>query len=392
VPAAGETTPPGGSFGSVSNLVLSLTAVVWNPTRRRYQLRTFSRADPEAKALLTHLGRAFLTEVTLQVAPLQHLRCQSFTDISTATLFAPPASAGPQSFAGFLDRAGRVEVIAYPFTDRPWLKVWTVRPTKPRASRRVRRPYNYPFSDSVPELASDLATRLISGEGEATPIFGQVMYGLTAAGLTALQATDLWGPARATQHYIRAATLRLSANGGLVVVPRSQVQRAVSELWTAHQARVARYQARGRYPINGPVEIRTSSVDSARDVLLPGAEAPALSAIAERRDHPEWDTAIWMNMLSFPGTPHVNDFYAETEAWARANYASYGHAGQEWTKGWAYTASGPWTDDDAFTTTIPDGFRAGRSTDEDWDWVRRTYDALDPHRIFANPLLDRLLP
>ena len=392
VPAVGESGPTGGAFGSFSNLVLNLTAVVWNPSLRRYELRSFDRTQPETKALLTHLGRAFITEVTLQVAPIHYLRCQSYTDIPSATLFAPPARAGRQSFASFLDRAGRVEAILYPFAPKPWLKVWSVSPTKPAASRRTRGPYNYAFSDSVPKIVAELAGRLMLGDAEATPSFGEVEYDVTVQGLAASNAADLWGPAHHTQHYIKASTLRFGANGGLVLVPRRHVQRALSEFYAHFQQRIAAYQAVGRYPINGPVEIRTSGLDRGQDVRVPGAEPPALSALHPRADHPEVDTAIWVNMLSFPGTAFANEFQTEMEAWARTNYASYGCVRQEWTKGWAYTPAGAWTDEHAIGRTIPDDFRAARSTNDNWDWTCRTFNALDPHRIFSNPLLERLLP
>jgi FAD/FMN-containing dehydrogenase len=54
----GEHRRPGEGFGSVSNLVLSLTAVVWSERYRRYVLRTFARDDPRAEAWsLTWAGR-----------------------------------------------------------------------------------------------------------------------------------------------------------------------------------------------------------------------------------------------------------------------------------------------------------------------------------------------
>ena len=391
-PAVGEELPEGGSYGSVSNLILSLTAVVWDPARERYVLRTFSRSDPEAKALLTHLGRTFITEVTLQVAPLQHVRCQSFTDITNDTLFAPPDRAGSNSFSAFLDRTGRVEAILYPYAPKGWLKAWSVAPTKPAASRRTRGPYPYVFSDALPEVVSDLVDPIIRGQVQATPTFGQIQYEVTVAGLAALGATDLWGPANHTQHYIKATTLRYTANGAVVLVRRADVQRAVSDFYAELQSRLAQHRDLGRFPLNGPVEIRTSGLDRADEVLLPGAESPALSALAPRRDHPEWDTAIWFNMLTFSGTPHANQLYAEMEEWARTHFATYGCPRLEWSKGWAYTAAGPWTDAHAIDHQIPDAFRVARSADEDWDWVRATFNALDPHRIFANPFLDRLLP
>ena len=92
VPAEGETIIPGHTYGSVSNLILSLTAVVWSASQGQYVLQTFERSDPAIQPLLTHLGRTFVTEVTLQVGANTRLRCQSFVDV--------PASAAIWS-AGF---------------------------------------------------------------------------------------------------------------------------------------------------------------------------------------------------------------------------------------------------------------------------------------------------
>ncbi len=94
IPATGETRLPGQTYGSLSNLILKLTAVVWSGTQNGYVLKTFQRDDPDIRAFPAHLGRAVVTEVTLQAGPSQNLRCQSWVNISAADLFAPPASAG----------------------------------------------------------------------------------------------------------------------------------------------------------------------------------------------------------------------------------------------------------------------------------------------------------
>ena len=140
IPARGEKRERGQSFGSLSNQVLSLTAVVWSERRRRYVLRTFDRDDPACGALLTHLGRAFITSVRLRAGPLRHLRCLSRTDVPADELFAAPGARG-RTFASFLEANGRVEAIWYPFTDAPWLKVWTVSRRRPASSRAVTKPY-----------------------------------------------------------------------------------------------------------------------------------------------------------------------------------------------------------------------------------------------------------
>src|SRR5262245_49257508 len=149
VPAQGETQPPGHTYGSLSNLIVSVRAVVWDQAQGQYVLRNFDRSDPNCKAFLTHVGRAFLTDVTLRVGANANLRCVSYVDIPASELFAAPDAGVSRTFASFVERTGRVEAIWFPFTVHPWLKVWSVSPTKPLLSREVTSPYNYPFSDNV---------------------------------------------------------------------------------------------------------------------------------------------------------------------------------------------------------------------------------------------------
>ncbi len=65
LPTATERPPAGSGFGTLSSLVTSLTAVVWSAAAGRYVLKTFTRSDPDIRAFLVHLGRAFVTEVTM---------------------------------------------------------------------------------------------------------------------------------------------------------------------------------------------------------------------------------------------------------------------------------------------------------------------------------------
>jgi FAD/FMN-containing dehydrogenase len=51
LPGRGEKRPAGTSYASLSNLVVSLRAVVWDRHRRRYVVRTFHRDDPHCHAL-----------------------------------------------------------------------------------------------------------------------------------------------------------------------------------------------------------------------------------------------------------------------------------------------------------------------------------------------------
>ena len=66
VPKTGEVKPAGHTYGSISNLVQEITAVVWNAPTSSYVLKTYARNDVEAGALMAHVGRSFITEVVLQ--------------------------------------------------------------------------------------------------------------------------------------------------------------------------------------------------------------------------------------------------------------------------------------------------------------------------------------
>jgi FAD/FMN-containing dehydrogenase len=381
VPADGEARPPGTTYGSLSNLILRLTAVVWDPGAGAYIARSFARTDPDCAALLTHLGRAFVTEVTLLVGPLAWLRCVSLVDIPAAELFAAPGADG-RTLASFIAATGRVEAIWFPFTDRPWLKVWSVSPLRPPTSRPVTGPYNYPFSDNVPQPVADLAGQIAAGQYELAPALGQAQYTATAAGLVATASADLWGAAKNLQLYVRPTTLHLHANGYAVRIPRSDVQAVVHAFTDFYTARLLAYAAVGRFPVNGAVEIRVTGLDEPADVAVAGAAPPALSALRPDADHPAEQVAVWFDVLTLPGTADADAFYRELERYLLAAYPS---TRVEWSKGWAYTNEAAWSDPDVLGGAVPASFGTG------WDAAVSTMDRLDPARVFSNPFLDRLL-
>ncbi len=392
VPAQGEVRPAGHTYGSVSNLVLSLTAVVFDASQQQYVLRTFARNDPEIAPLLVHMGRAFIVEARLQVGTNQRLRCVSRTDIPAAELFAIQGSRG-RTFESFLEKTGRVEAIWFPFSQSPWLKIWSVAPTRPLLSRPVLGPFNYPFSDNIPSVLTDLIARIVRGEGAITPLFGFTQLQISSLGLLSTLSLDLWGWSRDLLLYVKPSTLRVTANGYAVLTRRSDVQRVVYEFATFYQARLQAWQRSGLFPMNGPVEIRVTGLDQPGDVALPGAVAPALSALRPRPDHPEWDVAVWFDILTLPGTRHANDFYREVEQWMLSNYTGkYAAVRVEWSKGWAYSAHAAWDDPTMLEYTIPQSYRDGQPAGTRWDDARAALNRHDPYRVFSSPLLDRLLP
>ncbi|MER6221623.1 cholesterol oxidase substrate-binding domain-containing protein [Streptomyces sp900105755] len=380
VPADGEEPVPGHTYGSLSNLVLSLTAVVWDGSAGAYVLRTFRRDEAECAALLTHLGRALVTEVVLRVGANSSLRCVSRTDVPAAELFAAPGSGG-RTLDGFLRRSGRVEAIWFAFTEYPWLKEWSVAPVRPLTSRHVTSPYNYPFSDNVPTVVADLVGRMAADAAwYLAPVLGNAQLDVAALGLAATLSSDIWGASKNTLLYIRPTTLRVGANGYAVPTRRAEVQRVVHEFTSFYRERLTAYAASGRFPVNGSVEIRVTGLDEASDAGVAGAQVPSLSAVRPREGA---DTAVWLDVLTLPGTPHAEAFLRELEGFL---FERFEGTRVEWSKGWGYTESGVWSDEEVLGTRIPESFGGAV-----WDAAVDTLDRLDPHRVFGNGFLDGLL-
>lgn len=398
------------TYGSMSNRILELTAVVTDPAGADpgvYALKTFRRGDADMKAFLTHLGRALLVDVTLQVVDNFNLRCVSHTDIDADILFRHPTGTVPdaQSCADFLARSGRIEVIWFPFTRQPWLKVWTVEATRPAGSIEVTQPNNYTFSDELPEDITDIVKGLTRIPGAAIP-FGEAMRSLTSNALDgngflgnpgAYPATrDIWGTSRNTLFYVRDTTLRVTANGYAILMKRTDVQQGIADFTTQFETMLEAYRRQGKYPINSPLEIRVTGLDSAEQIpsMSHGpAERPVLSSLATdvetERNH--WDVALWLDVLTLPGTAHAEEFFAEMEVWLVAHFkAPKARVVPEWSKGWAYSdPGGPWTNA-AFIARLRAGFTTERASDDNWDWAAATLARHDQQQLFRSPLLDTL--
>src|SRR5205085_6229929 len=126
-------------------------------------------------------------------------------------------------------------------------------------------------------------------------------------------------------------------------------------------------------------------------VGVAGAEAPVLSTTSPDPAHPEFDVVIWINVLALVGTQGIFGFKQDLEHWVVRHYTGdYATARVEWSKGWGYTGEGGWTNSHVIDAVIPNGLRAGRASDANWDWAVARLDELDPHRIFTNPFIDRL--
>lgn len=392
VPAAGETRIPGQCFGTLSNLVLELKAVVWDQRSGRYALRTLSRSDKEISALLAHLGRAFVVEATLQIGANYRMRCRSVVDLPASTLFAAPDEAGQDSFAAWVDRAGRVDVAWWAFTDTPWLKVYSLEPTKPATSRAVHTPYNYPFMDVTSLEASRLLARVLAGHQELTPAFQAALVGGLRTSLKATASEDIWGWSKNVMLTSGRESLRVTTLSCTVLTGRSEIQRVVHDFYVQVTSMIYDHALRGEYPVNGRLAFRVTGTDDPDEVEFPNAVSPQLSAARPRADHPEWDVMVWMDLLTTPGGPGTQRFYRDLEQWAMAHFNDDRWAlRMEWAKCWGFSGTAPWADKDVLGGYVPDSYRAGQSPGDNWDTGVATLDSLDPHRVFTNKFLDELL-
>jgi FAD/FMN-containing dehydrogenase len=391
IPATGETALAGQTYGSLSNLILSLTAVVWNSAQSKYVLKTFQRSDPDIRAFLAHLGRAFVTQVTLQVAASQNLRCQSWVDISAADLFAPPATAGSNSLASYVNGAGRVEAIWFPFTTTPWLKVWSIAPTKPALSIGVSSPYNYSFTNSVTTAENTFFDEVATGDTSGTPAFEGTAMALVDTGLVFTGTWDIWSQWQNVLLYVKPTTVRIVEAGFAVLTSRANIQQVVSDFYTQYTSRLNYYAGLGEYPMNGPVEIRITGLDHPADALVTGAQSPILSSVRPRPDETGWDVAVWLDMGCLPVTAGFSQFYADMESWIWSHYTgSYATVRPEWSKAWACTSSAPWTNTTLLGSTIPAAVSAGQASADGWSTAVSILTAYDPNGVFSNPFLDTL--
>ena len=160
-----------------------------------------------------------------------------------------------------------------------------------------------------------MISQILDGDPAAVTTFGPLQYDIVASGLVLTFTWDIWGWSKNLLLYVKPSTLRVTANGYAVLTSRANVQRVVNDFFVAHQARVAAYQAAGNYPMNGPVEIRVTGLDNPADIgLAASVGGGQLSALRTRPDHPEWNVAVWFDILTIPGTPTAVEVGCETDA------------------------------------------------------------------------------
>jgi hypothetical protein len=302
---------------------------------------------------------------------------------------------------------GRVEIIWFPFTDNPWLHLWQVAARKPAESRQVSGPYNYPFADNLNETLQQILREGLGrgGLGPLTPLFGRTMLTTTDRGLDGKgligdeqiypDSRDIWGPSKNLLLYIKDTTLRVTANGYPVQIRKADLQQAVHDFTAEYSRLVQDAEQAKQFPVNSPLEIRVTALDDPSQVTTaPGqtAATPPLSSLtydAVAKEH-GWDVALWLDVLTIPGTPHSNEFYTQLEAWLLQRFSgSAGRVLPEWSKGWGYTSAGSWTSPGFFQHTR-DAYTAGRASDQTWSAQVAALRQYDRSNLFGNPFLDHL--
>jgi hypothetical protein len=267
----------------------------------------------------------------------------------------------------------------------------------------VSAPYNYPFADNLdPTLQTFLQNAFGKGGLAAlTPTFGGMMFQATANGLdgknflgipgTYPVSRDIWGPSTNTLLCIQDTTLKVTANGYAVQMRRSDVQQAVHDFTAQFTAMLNQYQRQGSYPINSALEIRVTGLDDPSPVAA-GAQSPVISTLAwdQTAVANQWDVALWLDVLTIPGTPGSNDFYTDLEQWLLQRFTgAAGRVMPEWSKAWAYTSTGAWSNSQ-FIQYVRQACTDGRQTGDNWNWEVTTLSTYDKYSLFSNDFLDGL--
>ena len=375
--------------GCLSNLITSFDAVVTSPDGAdnvRYTVRHFERADTDSAAFLVHLGRAFVTAVTINVVPNYSLQLHCLFP-NASDLFAQPSEASiaesGSTFASMLDEYGRVEVLWFPYNLQAFVQC-NMRQSA-QTGQQVPGPYNYPWMQ-ISALENDAIRAALFEWPELTPVFGAVEFTIAE---TQQHGCVLNGTARDLELYLMDSTLRVSLFGWALQLPRADVQLVASQFYDKVKSMLEVGRSSWKYPINAALEIRCTTIDT-HDALLPaGSPPPALSAAhSVAPNDATLDTVIWLNVGTMTATPGANEFYTELEQWMLNVWGSQtpNRLRPEWSKAWAYTNDGPWTNT-AVIDSIRDSYNQPNGDSYTLKWAAATLSRYDASNIFTNPLL-----
>jgi hypothetical protein len=203
-----------------------------------------------------------------------------------------------------------------------------------------------------------------------------------------------YGTARDLEIYLTDNTLRMTIFGYVLQLPRAQVQAAAYGFYTGLTTLLDSYSSKTppQYPVTGAVEIRCTTIDYQADLAIAGAKPPALAAThSVDSNDAQLDTVLWVDVLTFPDAPGSAQFFVDLERWTIKNWgpANPGRLRPEWSKGWAYTTAGPWTNTQLIQSWIPSVYN-GATDGLTFDWAKNTLAKYDSGKIFSNSFLAKL--
>ncbi|MGW0762528.1 cholesterol oxidase substrate-binding domain-containing protein, partial [Streptomyces sp. NPDC002814] len=83
----------------------------------------------------------------------------------------------------------------------------------------------------------------------------------------------------------------------------------------------------------------------------------------------------------------AHEFYRELERFLMSTFdGGYALTRVEWSKGWGYTDTAAWADEQIIESAVPASYGAGQ-----WSEAVSILDRLDPHRVFGNGFTDQLV-
>ena len=371
-------------YGTMSNWILGFRALVSDPdsAEPRYIVREFSRDDSEASAFLLHLGRSFLTAIKLRVVPNFYLR-RTVRYPQFGELFSDDGKPPKLSLGRLEEKHGRVQELWFPFTSTPIVQYWTEE--QERSEPQVDGPMSIRLSPDITSEESDRFAQTLAEHPEYTAAVDQASIDRIRE--LSPQGIDLHGTARDLLLYVQHDTLRVLSLAYAVLLPADEVQAAAHDLASRLDEMVRGYGERGRAPITNCLEMRVTGIDRAEEVGVAGAVPVTLSP-ARPLAGSNVDRVIWLDLVTMPGTPYANQFLAEFEEWLWERWPEPGTLRAEWSKAWAFTSEGPWTNEavvEAIKRSYDDGF--GTEAFRQAATVLARYDAA---HLYSSPLLDRL--
>ncbi|CAG7832626.1 unnamed protein product [Allacma fusca] len=349
---ASQGKPSGHTFGALSNLVIELTAVVFDPISDSYILKNFHRSDPETKAFLINFGRSFITNITLRAGPLVQLNCESVFQFSTEFAYAPTKA--PDSMAWFHDIYSRVEIFYIPYYNLVWVLKFNMSAEKPPEAIHVTKPYNFGNNFFKPDFQNSL---------------------------------NIWGTPKDTLLFFHPDSERFSDGSWTIVTSQGNAQNVIHNSFRLFEEARTIFDNVSEYIL----EMRFVTVDDPSDVGIKGAESPGLGHFHPIEGRPDMNIVVVIEITStkIVTTPEGQMLLEFLTAYEKKLF-KYFNDGEaivrlEWAKGWGFSNKGPNTNAEIL---------AGVKKLGKFGPLKYSVDILnkyDPFRVFTSKFTDFIL-